>query len=285
MSGFQGGLQSATRPFAVLEDRVRVNGVTLHFRQDGSGGDLVLTHGLGSSGRYWDRHLPALSRHHRVLCWDVRGFGHSDKPAGPYSLDLFAADLAELVRALGIADAHFAGLSMGGVITQRLALDYPDLVRSMTLVSTSSKVGEFATNGWRRLADLIETNGFREDAEAARRGFSLGFAERHPEEIAAASRETAANDPAAYAAAARAVSHYDWTEQLVKVRIPTLIMQGAEDQLTPPGGSVILSRGLPQSRLLMIAGAGHNLPIEEPALFESALLAFTAGIDFKASSG
>ncbi|MCL6508499.1 MAG: alpha/beta hydrolase, partial [Bryobacteraceae bacterium] len=82
--------------------------------------------------------VPTLSRYHRTLRFDVRGFGRSDKPPGPYSPRLFARDVADLLRALRLTAAHVAGISMGGVIAQRVALDYPELVSSLTLISTSS---------------------------------------------------------------------------------------------------------------------------------------------------
>ncbi len=231
---------------------------------------------------YWEPYLPALTRRHRVLIWDVRGFGDSDKPPGPYSVSGFAADLAALVGALGVRSAHFAGISMGGVITQRLALDFPHLLRSMILVSTSSQVSEAAAQGWDRLADLVEKRGFSPSAAAAARSFSPAFAEAHADAVEEASRITAANDPRAYGAAARAVARYHWTEELAGVQTPTLILQGADDQLTPPGGSVIMSRRLPRSCLLIVPAAGHNLPIEQPIVFESAISAFTAPLDWGA---
>jgi pimeloyl-ACP methyl ester carboxylesterase len=95
---------------------------------------------------------------------------------------------------------------------------------------------------------------------------------------------TRACDPKAYAAAARAVSDYRWTNELGRVTTPTLILQGLDDQLTPPGGSVRMSRALPRSRLLMIPGAGHYLPLEQPVVFTSCVLAFAAGTDLRAAS-
>ena len=76
------------------------------------------------------------------------------------------------------------------------------------------------------------------------------------------------------------MSDYNWTADLPRLTAPTLILQGLDDQLTPPGGSIKMSRGLPRARLLMIPGAGHNLPIEQPALFHTSVLAFAAGVDF-----
>jgi len=90
---------------------------------------------------------------------------------------------------------------------------------------------------------------------------------------------TAANDPRAYAAAARAIGAYNWTADLTRIQVPTLILQGLEDTLTPPGGSVKMSRVLPRSRLLLIPDCGHVVTDEKPELFTHTLLAFLAGVD------
>ncbi|MGE0827136.1 MAG: alpha/beta fold hydrolase, partial [Candidatus Binatia bacterium] len=137
-----------------------IDGLRFHYIREGQGSDLVLIHGLGGSLHDWDTALPVLSHHHRVLCWDVRGCGESDKPSGPYTPQLFARDLAGLCSAVGISRAHVAGISMGGVIAQRFALDYPNLVQSLTLMSTSSEVGEQAQKAWLKIADTIEQRGF-----------------------------------------------------------------------------------------------------------------------------
>ena len=105
------------------------------------------------------------------------------------------------------------------------------------------------------------------------------LAAAHPGVVCELARRTRLGDPGAYAATARAFGGYGWTAELRRVGAPTLILQGLDDALTPPGGSVILSRGIPRSRLVMVPGAGHNLPIEMPALFTTAVLAFLAGLD------
>jgi 3-oxoadipate enol-lactonase len=260
--------------------RMPLRGVTLNYEIEGTGTELLLIHGLGGNLHVWDADAPLFARHHRVLRADVRGFGESDKPPGPYTPAQLADDLAMLCSACGIHTTHVLGISMGGVIAQRLALDHPSLVRSLVLVSTSSEVGEQSTAVWRRLADGIERRGFDGRSSDASRAFSPMFARRHPDVVAAAAEATAANDPCSYAAAARAVSDYRWTRDLERVRIPVLVLQGLDDQLTPPGGSVKMSRALPHARLLLVEEAGHNLPIEQPAVFRSSVLAFTAGVDF-----
>jgi 3-oxoadipate enol-lactonase len=259
--------------------RADANGVGLHYEVEGDGTPLVLTHGLGDDLHFWDGVTPQLAEHHLVLRWDVRGFGRSDKPPGPYSAGMFAADLAVVLDAAEIAAAHVGGLSMGGVIAQRFALDFPGRVRSLILVSTSSEVGPRGAANWQRLADSVERRGFGAGARDASRAFAPGFAAAHPDIVAAAGEQTARNDPLAYAAAARAMSDYHWTAELREVRVPVLILQGLADQLTPPGGSVKMHRVLPASRLLMIPDTGHNVPIEQSALFDAAVLSFTGGLD------
>jgi 3-oxoadipate enol-lactonase len=135
---------------------------------------------------------------------------------------------------------------------------------------------------WHRLADVIEKRGFDARSADASRAFSAKFARAHPQVVAGLGQRNASNDPCSYAAAARAAGEYRWTDQLSKIEVPVLILQGLEDQLTPPGGSVKMQRALPQARLVMVDGAGHNLPLEQPGLFRAALLAFTAGVDFSA---
>lgn len=259
--------------------RIPVGEISLNYELDGSGTPLVLTHGLGDSLRFWDPVAPALAAHHCVMRWDVRGFGASDRPPGPYSAALFAADLAALLDALQLERVHLGGLSMGGVIAQRFALDFPERLRSLILCSTSSEIAAQATANWRRLADAVEQRGFGSGARDASRSFAEAFAARHPEVVAAAGRQTAGNDPLAYAAAARAMSDYGWTAELARVRVPVLILQGLADRLTPPGGSVKMQRALPAARLLMFADTGHSLPVERPERFAAAVLGFTGGVD------
>ncbi len=256
-----------------------IDGLQLHYTLEGQGSDLILIHGLGGSVRDWDHIAPTVAKHHRVLCWDVRGFGASDKPPGPYSAQLFAKDLAGLCRVVGISHAHIVGISMGGVVAQRFTLDFPELVRSLTLMSTSSEVGEQAQKGWLKLADTVEQRGFPSNPEGGSRAFSAGFVQANPEQVKTLAVRTATNDPRAYAAAARAVGVYNWTNELERIQVPTLILQGLADVLTPPGGSVKLSRGIRRSRLLMIPECGHAMTTEKPEVVTQSFLAFTAGVE------
>jgi pimeloyl-ACP methyl ester carboxylesterase len=259
--------------------QVERDGVILSYESSGEGTALVLLHGLGGDRHVWDEDVAVFATRHRVVQPDLRGFGESAKPAGPYSTEMFAADLLALLDACEIDKAHVLGISMGGVVAQRFALDFPQRVRSLILVSTSSEVGPQATAAWQRLADRIESRGFDERSADASRSVSPRFAARHPEIVAELGRRNAACEPRAYAAAARAVSSYHFTTELGRLVAPVLILQGLDDQLTPPGGAVKMNRALRHSRLLMIPEAGHNLPLEQPEIFRHAVLGFVAGVD------
>lgn len=259
--------------------RTRVGDIELSWEVEGVGTPLVLTHGLGNDLTFWSEVAPHLAEHHRVVRWDVRGFGASDKPPGPYDVGQLARDLAALLDALDIARAHLLGISMGGVIAQRFALDHADRLLSLLLVSTSSEVGPRAVAHWQRLAERVESRGFDDRSADVSPSFSAEFAAAHADILRALGARVRANDPRSYAAAARAVSDYNWTAELRAVTTPVLILQGLADRLTPPGGSVLLSRALPRSRLHMIPGAGHFLALEQPLVFCTAVLAFTGAVD------
>jgi pimeloyl-ACP methyl ester carboxylesterase len=170
---------------------------------------------------------------------------------------------------------------MGGVIAQRFALDFPEYVETLTLISTSSEVGPQARAAWEKTAAIIEERGFSTSADFAQRLYAPSFVAAHPEAVQTMAQRTATNDPRAYAAAARAIGSYNWTAELERLHMPTLILQGAEDMLTPPGGSIKMSRVIPRSRLLMFPDCGHVVPEEKPELFTRTLLAFLAGVDFQ----
>ena len=224
--------------------------------------------------------MAPLAKSHRVLRWDVRGFGGSDKPAGPYHTRQFAADLAGLLDALDIDRVHLRGLSMGGVIAQRFALDHPERLRSLVLVSTSSEVGPRAVANWQRLADRVEAARLR---RSQRRRLAVLLAPSLPRAIptscARCGEQVRGNDPRAYAAAARAVSDYSWTGGAATRRGARAHPAGPRRSTHAAGrlgADVALAA---RARLLMIPGAGHFLPLEEPVAFCAAVLAFTGAVD------
>ena len=117
--------------------QISLHSVNLYYEMSGQGQPLVFINGLGSSTRDWEFQVAEFSRTYQVITYDLRGHGRSDKPAGPYSIPQFAADSAGLLKALGVASAHIVGLSLGGGVAFQLALDYPQLVKTMTIVNSA----------------------------------------------------------------------------------------------------------------------------------------------------
>lgn len=212
---------------------VVVNGLKHCYEVTGEGATTILwIHGIGSSHHYWDDVLPAFPGF-RHVSYDVRGMGQSEGSAGPVSLEDWASDAAGLMTELGLERAIVAGHSMGGAITMRLGIDHPEKVAGFLLMSTSSRVGQVATDRWMAQADETEKNG------------NLFLA-----------------------AAQRAVAKYEMDEEIKRFNVPTLIVVGDADQTTPVGGSVIMSRCIPDSELEIYAGIGHSVLKEEPRALE-----------------
>jgi pimeloyl-ACP methyl ester carboxylesterase len=206
---------------------VSANAINQHFEITGDGEQtIVWIHGIGSSLNYWTEDLSKFSDFQH-LTYDVRGMGETEGTNDPVSLDIWAKDLSELLKALDIKNAIIAGSSMGGAISQRFAIDYPEQTIALLLLSTSSRVGAAATDHWRAQADETEKKGNKFLAEAQ-----------------------------------RAVAFYNMDEELKDIAVSTLILVGDADPTTPPGGSVIISRCIVDSELEIYPGLGHA-PLHE----------------------
>lgn len=262
--------------FAAVADGARIR-----YRLNGSGPLVVLTHGLGSHLDAWEQTASTFRERYTVLTWDVRGFGGSERRPETMAPETWASDLAAVIDEVGADEAVIGGLSMGGVVSQRFALDFPDRTRALILISTSSEVNERAEAGWNARADLVERDGLAKALAPTGPALPYGkeYRERHAEDIAEAARLTIErNDAASYAAACRAVSNIDYTADLETITCPTLILQGLEDAVTPPGGSVIMSRRIQGSRLVMLENCGHWIPLERPDEFQAELETFLSAL-------
>jgi 3-oxoadipate enol-lactonase len=205
---------------------------------------------------------------------DLRGCGLSGRGPELYSLELLAGDAVALLDATGVSNCHLVGHSLGGVVAQEILTRYNSRVSSAVLVATSSKVSDKASRNWLRLADRVEASGIQDSEAGRRRPFSPSFAESHPEVVNYHAQLVAESDAAVYAEQARVAAGYDYSSSLATVVQPVLVMQGLDDRLTSPGGSVLLSRALPESTLEMIPGVGHQLPAEMGRQFVDRLLEF-----------
>jgi pimeloyl-ACP methyl ester carboxylesterase len=255
---------------------IQANHINLYYEERGDGPPLVFIHGLGSSTRDWEFQVPEFSKSYRVITFDLRGHGQSDKPAGPYDLPMMAADLAGLLQALRIPSAHLVGISLGGGVAFQFALDYPALVKSLTIVNSGPSLGgtpEQARQEIERRVGIVQQLGMRAMGEALSPNL-------FPKLEHAALRETfvarwAENDPRAYIEATRSMLGWSVVEQLGAIVCPTLIL-AADQDYSPVAAKEAYVKLIPQARLVVIPEAHHATPIEQPEKFNAALTDFLA---------
>ncbi len=256
---------------------VSLNGIRLRYETWGVGETpLLLLHGLGSSADDWFLQLPAFAPHYRCLAVDLRGHGLSEKPAGAYSMVLFAADVAGVLRALDAGPTHVLGLSLGGMVAQQLAIAYPDLVRSLILLNTLPGLWP-PTRGIVRLAARRLAAPWRRRTmaqQAARVVADLFPSPQHAVLKAQAEARLAANDPAAYQRATQAILRFRPGAALRQVACPVLIVAGTVDRVVPAAYQERLRRALPHARFASIPGGGHACNIEYPEAVNAAVLGF-----------
>ncbi|WP_298816196.1 alpha/beta fold hydrolase [Chloroflexus sp.] len=246
-------------------------GAQLRYDDVGSGTPVVLLHAFPLSAALWRAQLTTLSDRFRMIAPDLRGFGGSALTPAPQSLDDYADDVIALLDALGIGQAIFAGLSMGGYIAFALWRKAPERFSGLLLADTRATADSEEARATRAAnAELVLQEGSA--ALAERLLPNLVAPQVSPALLAELKAIAAANPPAAIAAALHAMAaRPDSTPLLNQIRVPVTVVVGDEDRLTPPAEARVLHEGIAGSRLVVIPGAGHLSAIERPAEFNLAL--------------
>ncbi len=237
---------------------------------------VLLLHGLGADGNSWSLQLPALvEAGFRPLAPDVPGFGQSAYDGGGWSLRRVAAQMADLLGELNTGPAHVVGLSMGGVIAQQFALDFPQSTLKLVLVSTFSVLRPDNLSGWfyflRRFM-LINTLGLQAQAKVvADRIFpQTQYAPLREMLVATISRA----DPRAYRKAMFSLGTFDSRKRLGEIKNSTLVITGAEDTTVLPSRQKLLATGIPGALHRVVPHAGHAIPVEQAEIFNISLVNF-----------
>ena len=255
-------------------ETVSVGDVSLAVRQCGSGEALFLVHGLGASSELWCNQFEAFSRRYRVIAPDLRGFGHSDKPKTPgcYSIDMFADDLIELARNLGISKFHYLGTSMGGFIGQVLALREPHRFDRLILAHTAAKMSiprEILESRLKALREMSMSDYARMVAEQA---LADGTHSRLFDWLATM---IAANDRTAYAQVLNeGLAGFDLSEEISQLKLDVLVVVGEKDRVIPPETGYALAAGIEGSNTYTLKRAGHIGYAEQPAAFNDTIMSF-----------
>ena len=257
---------------------IESNGITLAYEFRGEGRPLLLISGVGYGGWYWRRLAAELAGTYQVITFDNRGTGASEKPDGPYTVAMLAADAAGLLDGLGVKGAYVLGHSLGGFVAQELALARPGLVRKLILAATSHGGPNAIPVTPAALAVLTSREG--DPAELFNRGVAVstgpGFVERHPEVVQElfAYRMGVPVPPAQYAAQVAAGAQFDAEARLGAIACPTLILFGAADQVVPPGNADLLAGKIAGAQVTILPGLGHHFPIEDTGATVAAMRAF-----------
>ncbi|MGD0624229.1 MAG: alpha/beta fold hydrolase [Thermodesulfobacteriota bacterium] len=256
--------------------KIPVRDIEIHYQEKGSGFPLVLIHGLNGDLTAWGLVMPELAKHYRTLALDVRGHGHSGKPDQPYSIQQFSDDLQEFLQRLQVPKAHILGLSMGGAIAQQFALDYPEKVRSLVLVSTFSYVDEKAFQAFSRLRKSLQSEGYPAFFdEVVKLAFTPQYIAANPGPIAELKeKRIKINSPVAIGRATDACLAFHLKEEISKIALPTLIVSGKEDIFTPIHLAEQIHHSIRGSEWKILEGAGHNLYIEKPSQMVQVVLEF-----------
>ncbi|MFJ1785227.1 alpha/beta fold hydrolase [Streptomyces anulatus] len=231
---------------------------------------LVLGPSLGTTWHMWDRQIPELSQHWRVFRYDLPGHGGAPAHASASVTDL-ADRLITTLDGLGIQRFGYAGCSIGGAIGADLALRHPHRVASLALVASSPRFG--TADEFRQRGVIVRTNGLEPMARTApERWFTPGFAAAQPAIVEWAVQMVRTTDPGCYIAACEALAAFDIRGALGRIGVPTLVLVGAEDQVTGPAEARTLVAGIPDARLALVPGASHLAPVEQPAAVSDLLL-------------
>ena len=259
--------------------RVNVHDGELNVVERGQGRPLVLVHGFPLDHSMWQGQLDGLAGQFRVIAPDLRGFGGSTVTPGLVTMQRMADDLAEMLAGLAIAEpVVFCGLSMGGYVAWQFALRHRERLAKLIVCDTKAAADapEAAANRV-ALADRVQREGAGFVAEAMLpKLFAPASIEAKAPCVEATRQVILRTDPRGIAAASRGMGQRpDITGRLREIDVPTLVLCGQHDAISPPAEMKTIAAGLPNAKYVEIAGAGHMAPLEKPAEVNAAILAFT----------
>jgi 3-oxoadipate enol-lactonase/4-carboxymuconolactone decarboxylase len=253
---------------------INANGLRQYYRLDGHDNwpILVLSHSLGCDHSMWDAQVDVLSSRFLVLRYDTRGHGATDTPTGNYNIEMLVADALGLLDALRIERFAWCGLSLGGMIGQKIAAKVPARLTNLILANTSPRMDPSALETRRR---TVVEQGLKAIVDTVMgRFFMAETLAANPAAVAGIRRNFLATNPTGYAGCCAAIRDLDNVSLLGSIKSPTLIISGDHDPSTPwSGHGEVLARGIVNARVEHLPTA-HLSNIEKPRSFTAALLRF-----------
>jgi 3-oxoadipate enol-lactonase len=263
--------------------RVMANGVNIDYVVEGQGEPLVMIMGLGGARSSWRFQTGVFKKSFRIVTFDNRGVGKSDKPAGPYTIKEMADDTLGLMDHLGIQKAHVLGVSMGGMIAQELAIDHPERVDKLVLGCTFPKAGTNSDSPEMRAALGAYEKSPQDEASQRKLisgmlGLSLNKGSNRAFILPFAKIAIRFSSIGGTIEQLRAVSTFDTTERLGTIEAPTLVITGTEDRLINPVSSETIAKLVPNSKLVRVPRGGHTFFMEMHDDFNREVLLFLRGV-------
>ncbi len=257
---------------------VQVNGTAIHYRLDGPADApaVVLCNSLGSDLHMWDPVVPSLTPRWRVIRHDARGHGGSPATPGPYSIELLGRDVLALLGALGVGQPHLCGLSLGGMVGMWLAGNAPGSVASLVLCSTTARMAH--PEAYQQRIAQVRAGGVAAVVDAALAiWFTAGFRAERPGEVARAREMILGTSAEGYAASCAAVRDHDARAWLARIAVPTLVVSGREDAVTPPADGRLLAGAIAGARYVELPVA-HLSALEDGQALGAEIASFLAGV-------
>lgn len=257
-----------------------VNGITLSYQERGRGArNVALLHGFPLDSRMWEQQLAALGDApggYRVVAPDLRGFGQS-RSETPFTIESLADDVHALLSAVGALPTVLVGLSMGGYVALAYAKKYSADLRGLVLVDTKAE-GDTTEGktGRQKMIDLVRKEGSKAVADQMRpKMLAKDAAEQRPQQAQALRRNMESCPPKTIEHALAAMrDRPDRSSELSSIKVPTLVVVGESDAITPPDVAQAMSKKIAGAELVTIRGAGHMSPMEQPEQVNRALRAF-----------
>lgn len=238
---------------------------------------LVFSNSLGTTLEMWDAQARSLAGRYRVLRYDTRGHGGSVASPGPYSFAQLGGDVLAILDALRIEQAHFCGISMGGLTGLWLGVHAAPRMRSITVANSAAKIGTAA--GWNERAAQVRANGaagMQALADSSPgRWFTESFIATQPATVQAAQSWIAGIDPEGYASCCEALAQEDLRESISAIAAPTLLIAGSSDPVTTVADAEAMRTAITGAELAVVP-ASHLSNLEVPQAFEQALAGFLA---------
>jgi pimeloyl-ACP methyl ester carboxylesterase len=255
--------------------RLKVKDLELYYEIHGGGSQtLVMIRGLGSDLSCWYEQTPVFAKHFKVLVFDNRGAGRTEKPDAPYSMRQMADDAAGLMTALEIRRAALLGISMGGMIAQEFALNYGEMLSCLILGCTNFG-GPMTVSASPEIIATLTARGDENSEPSLKARFCDETIAKRPDVIQKdrEARLAYPASPESYARQIAAAMGHDTSGRLGSIKIPTLVMTGTGDRLVPPENSRLIAKLIPNTKLKELPG-GHLFFAEYPELFNQAVIDF-----------